>query len=31
MNIVDNVNESIIRQAYRADFDLIKSVQFKNI
>ena len=29
--IVDNVNESVIRQAYRADYDLIKSVQFKNI
>lgn len=31
INIVNNVNESVIRQAYKADYDLIKSVQFKNI
>ena len=29
--IVNNVNESLIRQTYRADYDLIKSVKFKNI
>tara|TARA_B100000963_G_scaffold328044_1_gene316272 strand:- start:4313 stop:4918 length:606 start_codon:yes stop_codon:yes gene_type:complete len=29
--IVNNVDESIIRQAYRADYDLINSVQFKNL
>ena len=28
--IVEGVNESIIRQAFRADYDLINSVQFKN-
>ena len=31
IDIVNNVNESVVRQAYRADYDLIKSVQFKNI
>jgi len=30
-SIVNGVNESLIRQAYKADYDLIKSVKFKNI
>jgi hypothetical protein len=30
MNIVNDVNKSLIRQAYRADYDLINSVKFKN-
>ena len=29
--IVNNVNESLIRQTYRADYDLIKSVKFKDM
>lgn len=30
IDIVNDVNKSVVRQAYRADYDLIKSVQFKN-
>jgi len=31
IDIVNDVNKSVVRQAYKADYDLIKSVQFKNI